>query len=274
MKSIGFLPGVEKQVERVVPHLLAPTVPVGDGVAVEEHAEGLGESRAPVGVGHRLAVGSEPSDVHQAVPAEPTHRAALEEPPAAEDRDGSGAAEMRWRVHSSRSASARSQSYHEIGVVLAVGVVVALLGAPELVARQAAWGPPGKGAGWPTGCVAVGPGGPRPLDRRSVPRPRNSTTGCHRCRPGCPRRWPGCASRCTRPGRASGESVVRGDEVDAGLRTASGRLIEVRAAGEALGQLTERAVGLAPVVPDRITEMAVPFRPQRREVADLITTIA
>ncbi len=88
-------------------------------------------------------------------------------------------------------------------VVLAVGVVVAVLGAADLVAAAAASARPGTGTAWPGGCAAGGPAGRGPRGRRSGPRRRSSTTGCGSRRRGCPRRWPRCASRCRRRGRAA-----------------------------------------------------------------------
>src|SRR3546814_18165327 len=67
---------------------------------------------------------------------------------------------------------------------------------------------------------------------------------------------------------SQGESVVGGDEVDAGDRTAGVVLVEVGAAGETRGELPDGA-GLAPQeVADRVAVLAVHVRPLGREVAD------
>ena len=87
-------------------------------------------------------------------------------------------------------------------VVLAVGVVVAALGAADLVAAEQhrhALRQEQRGEE-----VALLPRAQRDdrRRRRSGPRRRSSTSGCRRCRRGCPRRWPRCACRRRRRGRA------------------------------------------------------------------------
>ena len=52
------------------------------------------------------------------------------------------------------------------------------------------------------------------------------------------------------------------------------RLVEVGAAGEAVGELAERLIGAAPEVADGVAVLAVPLRPERREVADLVAAFA
>ena len=66
------------------------------------------------------------------------------------------------------------------------------------------------------------------------------------------------------------EPVVRGHEVDRRVRAAAVGLVEVAAAGQARGELAERAGLAAPEVADGVAVLAVPLRPQRREVADLV----
>ena len=73
---------------------------------------------------------------------------------------------------------------------------------------------------------------------------------------------------------AQREAVVGGDEVDARRRAAAVGLVEVGAAGEAVGELAERLVLAPPVVADGVAVLAVPLRPQRREVADLVAALA
>ncbi len=67
---------------------------------------------------------------------------------------------------------------------------------------------------------------------------------------------------------------MRGDEVDAGVRAPRGAFVEVRAARQAIGELRERPVGAAPEVPHGVAILAVPLRPQRRKVADLIAALS
>ena len=57
-------------------------------------------------------------------------------------------------------------------------------------------------------------------------------------------------------------------------RLARGALVEVRAAGEAVRELRQRLVRAAPEVAHRVAVLAVPLRPQRREVADLVAAFA
>src|SRR5207237_8991063 len=73
--------GVEEHEEAVVGDLLAPEVGVGNGVAVQEHADRLGETRVPVLLGHLSAVRREPADVGDLAAVD---RAALEPPAAVE----------------------------------------------------------------------------------------------------------------------------------------------------------------------------------------------
>src|SRR5205823_1855372 len=49
--------------------------------------------------------------------------------------------------------------------------------------------------------------------------------------------------------------------------------VEVRASREPVGELAERRVLAAPVVAHRVAVLAVPFAPQRGEVADLVTAL-
>ena len=68
---------------------------------------------------------------------------------------------------------------------------------------------------------------------------------------------------------AQREPVVRGHEVDARERTPPGLLVEVGRPGEPAGELAQRRLA-APEVANGVAVGAVPLRPQRREVADLV----
>ena len=70
------------------------------------------------------------------------------------------------------------------------------------------------------------------------------------------------------------ETVVRGDEVDAGVGSTALCLVQVRGPGQARGQLPEPPRGAAPDVAHAVAVATVPFRPQRREVADLVAAFA
>ena len=72
---------------------------------------------------------------------------------------------------------------------------------------------------------------------------------------------------------AQGEAVVGGDEVDARERAPPGVLVEVGGARQPAGELAERGLA-APEVTDGVAVLAVPLRPLRREVADLVATRA
>ena len=97
-------------------------------------------------------------------------------------------------------------------VVLAVGVVVAALGAAELVAAEQQRHALGQQQRRQQ--VARLPRAQRQDAGSSVgPRRRSSSCGCRRCRRGCPRRWPRCA--CVVADEVGqGEAVVDGHEVD------------------------------------------------------------
>ena len=66
---------------------------------------------------------------------------------------------------------------------------------------------------------------------------------------------------------AQREAVVRGDEVDAGVRPAAAVLVQIARAGDAVGELADQAAVALPVVADRVAILAVPLGPADREVA-------
>ena len=70
------------------------------------------------------------------------------------------------------------------------------------------------------------------------------------------------------------EAVVGDDEVDRRVRTAAVVGVEVRRAGEAGGELAHGGVLAAPVVPDGVAVLAVPLGPQGWEVAHLVAAFA
>ena len=70
------------------------------------------------------------------------------------------------------------------------------------------------------------------------------------------------------------EAVVAGDEIDAGVRPAAAPFIEIAGAAEARGEFGDHAAVALPEPADRVAVAAVPFRPQRREIADLIAALA
>ena len=70
------------------------------------------------------------------------------------------------------------------------------------------------------------------------------------------------------------EAVVGDDEVDAGERFAPAAFIQIAAAGKPIRQLARLPSVALPVAPDGIPVFAVPFRPTRGKVSDLITAFA
>lgn len=69
---------------------------------------------------------------------------------------------------------------------------------------------------------------------------------------------------------AEREAVVRGDEVDRGVRAAAAPGVQVARSGEAVAQVADIVLGTAPEVADGVAVAVVPLRPQRREGADLV----
>ena len=63
-------------------------------------------------------------------------------------------------------------------------------------------------------------------------------------------------------------------EVDAGRRGPAVGLVQVRRAGEPVAELGHGVVGAPPVVAHLVAVAAVPLRPQRGEVADLVAALA
>src|ERR1035438_7308271 len=71
-----------------------------------------------------------------------------------------------------------------------------------------------------------------------------------------------------------GETVVCYDEVDRGDRAPGRVLVQVAGSREPRGELAQGRRLAAPEVAHSVAELAVPLRPQRREVADLVAAIA
>src|ERR1043165_3259162 len=66
------------------------------------------------------------------------------------------------------------------------------------------------------------------------------------------------------------ETVMAGDEVDAGVGGPAGLLVEVGETGQARGELRCRAAVPLPEAAHVVPVAAIPFRPQHGEVADLV----
>ncbi len=264
--------GVEADEEGVVDDQLAAFVLFAKSVSVEEHGKALAEPTVPVLGGHLLAGRREPGDVECLVA--PPDRLPAEELSAPEhrmpgaQRDGLAGELQQVGVLLGESPVHPGQ----LGV-LAVDVVVALLGTPDLVAVRQHRRPlrqeqrrqdvpllP-RAEGVDLGIVggSLDSAVPRPVVALAVP--VVLTVGHvvllvvgHQV----PQR----------------ETVVRDDEVDARERPSAGRLVQIRRSGEPGGELAQGGRLAAPVVADGVAVLAVPFGPERREVAHLVTTLA
>src|SRR3954454_13694857 len=67
------------------------------------------------------------------------------------------------------------------------------------------------------------------------------------------------------------KSIMSRDEIDAGPRFSPPLVKQVARAGDALGQVRELSFVALPEPPHGVAKLVVPFRPARRELADLIT---
>ena len=226
----------------------------------------------PVLVGHLAAVGVQPGDV---LDVRALDGAALEEPLPPEDRvRGAQGGEPRGEARE-HVVVARVVPVHPAElVVLAVDVVVAPLGAAELVAvgdHRHALGQQQRGQDvallpFPQGCGS--------RRRRSGPPRRGSRTGCGSRRRCCPRRWPRCACRCRTPGRARvNPSCAVTKLIEAmGRRLSASYRSDEPVNREANSPRLRRLA--APEVAHGVAVLAVPLRPQRREPADLVAALA
>src|SRR5690606_31636253 len=70
------------------------------------------------------------------------------------------------------------------------------------------------------------------------------------------------------------ETVVSGDEVDAGIRQPAVALVEVAAARESRGHLRDLSRVATPEATDRVAVLPVPLGPAHREVPDLVAAFA
>jgi hypothetical protein len=123
--------GAQQHDEGVVADRLAPGGALADLVAVEEDAERV-QPALPVATGHAAAVRAEPPDVGQ---ARAERRLAGEEAGAPEDRVAAPKGDHAAREREQLRIRAVPVEPREL-VVLAPGVVVAALRAPDLVAAE------------------------------------------------------------------------------------------------------------------------------------------
>src|SRR5438874_9883195 len=66
------------------------------------------------------------------------------------------------------------------------------------------------------------------------------------------------------------ESVVRGDKIDARVRSLASVLIQIGTASQPIRHLADLSFVAFPQTAHRITIFSVPFRPQDRKITDLI----
>src|SRR5689334_16937342 len=70
------------------------------------------------------------------------------------------------------------------------------------------------------------------------------------------------------------KSVVGGNKVDAGVGPSAIVVVKVRATGQSIRHFADSAFVAFPKTTDGIAIFAVPFRPQHRKIADLISDFA
>ncbi len=242
----------------------AHRVPV-DLLAVEEGAEQPAVGVVPVALGHLAALGAEPPHVGQPRAA----ALAVEELRAAEDRVGVAQLDAAPReVEQVGVRLAELPVEPRQLVVLAPGVVVALLGAAHLVAAEQHRDALGEHQrGDEVALLAAAQRGDRPIVGRPLGAavPRAVVVGAVLAALAV-----GVVVLLV-VGDEVGqrEAVVGGDEVDRGERLAAVGGVQVARPGEALGEGGDARLP-APEVADRVAVDPVPLRPQDGEVADLV----
>ncbi|CDK01815.1 hypothetical protein MIC448_90005 [Microbacterium sp. C448] len=263
-----LLAGVEENDEVLVDDRLTPAIALADAVAVEEHADAAAESRIPVLGLHLGAVGAQPDDVGKPLVLCPPDRPAVEEPAPAEGGVLGAQTHERRGELDQRMVGGVPVHPGQL-VVLGVPVVVAQLRAAELVAVQKHGHALREHERRDEVPLLPGAHGEhlrvvgRPLDPEIV---------------GAVVRLPVVvvlavgvvvlvviAHEITER-----EAVVGGDEVDGCDGSSPGVLVQIGGPGEARCELTQRLRLTAPEVAHRIPVLAVPLRPLRREVADLV----
>src|SRR5215468_4862873 len=266
----GLVVRIQEQEEGVGHNGLSPPVHLLDAVAGQPQAEAAREAIAPLVFGHLLAIGPEPREVLDggAVDAPP-----LEEQPPVEDRIVETQPDDPAReVELTHGRPGEGPGVPGQLVVLAVRVVVAMLGAPRLVAGQEHGDALGEEEGSEeVACLAL----PQRVHawivggslRAAVP--RGVVVGAvtvvltvglvvlavvgHEVR--------------------EGESIVGGDEVDAGEGTPPSLLVEIARAGEAIAEIGDLPLVALPVATNGIAVASVPLCPARGEVAHLVAAL-
>jgi hypothetical protein len=270
---------VDQQQERIVHDAPPARIGLGDRVTVQEHRHGPAVS-VPVVIVHRAAGRGEPGDIRPAVVVAYKNRlvssrqAAKETPPpehrvlgAQLDKRADVAKQILVRLGADRPVDPGNL------VVLAVGVVVAQLGAVHLVAAQQHRNSLGQQQG--SHKIALHPG-PQGQDGRVVGGPLRAAVP----RAVVPEPVPVVLAVVLvvliviGDQVAHGEAVMAGDQVDRGERPPAVLLVQVTGPGQPDSEIAQRGVPTAPEIPDPVSVLAVPFGPQRREVPDLVAALA
>src|SRR5436190_3058616 len=262
-----FVVRIEEEIETVVDDRLAAMIGRRDRASVEERADRPRECAVPVLIRHLLAVGLEPADVAHAA------HGASEKPAAPLEV-------LVLLAKANEPAREGEQSVIDVLpvvpgelVVLAVRIVVAALRAADLVAAQQhrhalrekerrqeiTLLPSADRDDLRIGRRTFGAGIPGAVVVRAVV--VVLAVGF-------------VVFLVVRHEIAQREAVVRRDEVDARVRLASVVGVEIGAAGEPRREVIDHLIGAAPIVADRVAILAVPLRPERRKVSDLISPFA
>ncbi len=257
--------------------VLRPTLLVGgiETTAGHEHPQAGGSRIAPVFVGHPLAIVTKPSDVAH---ADTMDLAALEEVCALNERmlpPQPDEIPREFEQHRALVVAIRLERPIEPGerVVLAVGVVVALLGAADLVSgtqhrgalreqqgrQEIALLPAAHGAN----AGIVGLALDAAIRRQVVVGPVAVVLAV------------GLVVLVLVGDQiAQGEPVVGRDEIDAGRWVTAPRPVEVRATGEPVSELGGLASVPPPEGPDDVAVLPVPLGPVQGKAPDLVATRA
>ena len=258
---------VQEQQDGVGPRRAPPPeVDLVGRLAVEQHPYGAVLRVAPVLLGHLVAVGADPSHI---LLVARLGLAAEEVAPAQngvrpDDRDELGG-EVTERLAPLVDVPVDPADL----VVLAVGVVVAELRAPVLVAAEQhadALGEHEGGEEVALHAVAHARDGHRlrrPLD---APVPAVVLLGTVVAVPAVGL----VVALLVADEVGEGEAVMAGDEIDARVGAAPARGVDVARAGETRRQLGHLPGVAAPEPPHGVTERAVPLRPPRGEAAQLV----
>ena len=259
---------VEEQVKALIADAAAFAVWIINPVAVQKHAERFGRAVQPVLRPHFPAMRDEPGNVVRAAvnrqPAKPIF--------APENRVRPAQADQHLRELEQRGVRRAPIEPRNV-VVLTIGVIVAALRPPPFIAREQHRHALREQQRHEEIFLLLASQRQHVRARRfafraAIPRAVMAFAVAVVFAVG------GVLLVIVRDEIAQREAVVRRDEVDAGGRMAAVMLIEIGTAGEARGEFRERGIHAAPIIARRVAVFAVPFRPARRKIADLIAAVA